>query len=63
MSARLWPFVPVALLIMCVATQAVLFVAARSQPGLRVEPNYYEKAQRWDERQAEARAAEAKDPP
>ena len=52
MSARLWPFVPVALLIFCVVTQAVLFMFARSQPGLRVEANYYEKAQRWDERQA-----------
>lgn len=48
MSARLWPFVPVALLLFCIATQAVLFCFARSQPGLHVEANYYEKAQRWD---------------
>lgn len=52
MSSRLWSFVPVVLLLFCVATQAVLFCFARSQPGLRVEANYYEKAQRWDERQA-----------
>ena len=53
MSARLWPWVPVLLLVLCVAGQVVLFVAARGRPGLAVEANYYEKAQRWDERRAE----------
>lgn len=48
MSARWWPLVPVVLLALCVAGQVVILVAAGRQRGLSVEPNYYERAVRWD---------------
>lgn len=48
MSARWWPLIPVVLLVLCVLGQAAIVVASRGKPGLTVEPNYYERAVRWD---------------
>ncbi len=50
-----WALAPVALLVLCVAGQVILVSASNAAPGLSVEPHYYEKAQGWDERQAQER--------
>ncbi len=56
-AATRWALVPVVLLVLCVGGQVILVTASNAAPGLAVEPHYYEKAQRWDERQAQERRA------
>src|SRR5690606_15422258 len=56
-AAPRWALVPVVLLVLCVGGQVLLITASSAAPGLSVEPHYYEKAQGWDERQAQERRA------
>lgn len=56
-AATRWALVPVVLLLLCIGGQVILVSASNAAPGLAVEPHYYEKAQRWDERQAQERRA------
>lgn len=51
-----WALFPVGLLGILVSVQAVLFSLSRNDPSFAVEPEYYQKAVRWDE-QVEQRAA------
>lgn len=50
-----WALAPVALLVLCITGQVILVTASNAAPGLSVEPHYYEKAQGWDQRQAQER--------
>lgn len=54
-----WPFAPVLLLGLCVTIQTALVTSSSRQPGLAVEPHYYEAGLAWDERQAEERRVAA----
>lgn len=50
-----WPLLIGALLTLGVAVNVVLMVAATGDPSFSVEPDYYGKAVRWDDRMAQER--------
>ena len=57
-SGSLWLGFVVVLLGVLVTTNIVLMQVAGSDPSVATEPDYYRKAERWDERQAaETRSA------
>lgn len=57
-GARFWPLMVVGLLVGNVGICVFTIISATGDPGMAVEPDYYQKAMDWDERAAERRAAE-----
>ena len=48
-SGRAWSLFPVALLGVLVTVQVVLYGLSTNDPSFSVEPDYYQKAVKWDE--------------
>jgi nitrogen fixation protein FixH len=58
-GGSLWAWVPALLLGSMVTGLGTLAYIAVDDPGFALEPNYYDKAVHWDQRQAELRAGQA----
>ena len=54
----LWPFIIVGLLATHVTGMVIAFTIAQRDSSFLVVPNYYDKAQHWDQARAEQRASE-----
>lgn len=54
-AGKFWAWVPAGLLSSMLLGLGSLAYIAADDPGFALEPNYYDKAVRWDEAQAEAR--------
>lgn len=54
-----WPLIVVGFLLFNVVTQGILISFALSDPGFRLEPDYYRHAVDWDQERAEERHAQA----
>lgn len=54
----IWPFIIVGLLAAHVTGMAIAFTIAQRDRSFLVVPNYYEKAQHWDQARAERAASE-----
>lgn len=48
LGARIWPWVPVGLLACMLGGLATMAAIATNDPGFALEPNYYEKAVKYD---------------
>lgn len=48
-----WPLIVVGFLLFNVVTQGILITFALSDPGFRLEPDYYRRAVDWDQERAE----------
>jgi nitrogen fixation protein FixH len=58
-TARFWAWLPAGLLgAMLLGLGSMAYVAI-DDPGFALEPNYYDKALRWDQSQAQARQSQA----
>jgi nitrogen fixation protein FixH len=53
--ARWWPFFVIALLVGGAGANVALMVIATRDPSFAVEPDYYQKALRWDDAMAQER--------
>lgn len=57
-QSRRWPLIIVAMLVVHVLLMATATVIATHDRSFAVMPNYYEKALKWDQSQADKRASE-----
>lgn len=55
-----WPMIIVSMLLLNIAVCAVTVIAALSSPA-DIEPNYYDRASRWDETRGDAASQQAKE--
>lgn len=58
-SGEWFPYMLVGLLMISVGSNVYLFIRATNDPSFAVEPNYYDKAVRWDETQEVRAKSEA----